>query len=182
MTAPQLYDSRPSRRPVSAGATEHHQNLPAMPPFDSDADTLADYIGPLTCFTPRRMQSTDVRVQLGFPLPSVDFSEDDIDLGELLVPNPLASYLYRASGWSMILAGIADGAILVVDRSLDPADGDIVIATWEGCQPVCKVLRMLPDRVVLESRNPRHKAIEIPPGTELEVFCVRAVAHVLRRH
>lgn len=148
---------------------------------DLDADTLAEYIGPLTRFAPRRLPSTDARVQLGFPLPSLDFEEADLDLGELLVPKPQASYLYRASGWSMILAGIADGAILVVDRSLDPVDGNIVVASWEGCQPVCKVLRIYPDRIVLESRNPRHQAIEIAAGTELEVFCVRSVAHLLRK-
>lgn len=152
-----------------------------MDTLDLDADTLAEYIGPLTRFSPRQLPSTEARVQLGFPLPSLDFAEDDVDLGELLVPSPMSSYLYRASGWSMILAGIPDGAILVVDRSLTPADGDVVIATWEGCQPVCKVLRILPDRIVLESRNPHHKAIEIPPGTEVEVFCVRSVAQLLRR-
>lgn len=152
-----------------------------MHALDLDTDTLAEYLGPLTRFSPRRLPSTYARVQLGFPLPSLDFEEADLDLGELLVPNPLATFLYRASGWSMILAGIADGAILVVDRSLDPVDGNIVVASWEGCQPVCKVLRIYPDRIVLESRNPRHAAIEIPAGTELEVFCVRAVAQVLRK-
>lgn len=153
-----------------------------MHDLDLDADTLAIYLGPLAKFATRVLPSTGARVQLGFPLPTLDWAEEDLDLGELLVPNPLSSYLYRASGWSMILAGIADSAILVVDRSLEPSDGDVVVATWEGCQPVCKVLKVYPTHFVLESRNPHHKPIEIPVGTELEVFSVRSVAHVLRRH
>lgn len=153
-----------------------------MNQLDLNALTLADYLGPLSHFTPRRLPSSDAQVQLGFPLPTLDWSEEDLDLGELLVPNPGASYLYRASGWSMLLAGIPDGAILVVDRSLQPSDGDVVVATWEGCQPVCKVLRLYEGQFVLESRNPHHKPIEIPPDTELEAFVVRSVAQVLRRH
>lgn len=148
---------------------------------DPETNTLAMYVGPASASPePRLLPYTDARVAAGFPVPTVDFEQDDLDLGALLVPKPLASFLYKAAGNSMVLDGVLDGDFLLVDRSLDPVDGSLVIASWDGCQPVCKRLRLVGDRVILESRNPHHKAIELPAGTEVEVFCVRSVARIVR--
>lgn len=68
------------------------------------------------------------RARLGFPSPADDFMDDAIDLHRLLVRNPAATFLYRADGWSMNGAGVSDGDILVVDRSVTPLAGDLVIA------------------------------------------------------
>ena len=56
-----------------------------------------------------------------------------------------------------------------------------VVATLEGQAPICKRLRLEGDRIILESRNPHHKPIEVPEGVEVECFCVRSVARVVRR-
>ena len=150
--------------------------------LDLDSETYATYLGPyVRAAAPLILPYSEAPAEAGFPLPTLDYLDAEVDLGQLLVPNPLASYLYRASGWSMLLAGIIDGSILVVDRSVKPQENDVVIASWDGCQPVCKILRIHKDHISLESRNPHHKTIELPPGTEVEVFFVRAVAHVLRR-
>lgn len=53
----------------------------------------------------------------------------------------------------MILVGIRDGDILIVDRSVDVKDGDIVLAVWEGNQPTCKVLCIKPDHIERHSRD-----------------------------
>ena len=71
-------------------------------------------------------------VVAGFPSPAEQYMEPPLDLNELLVKRPAATYFVRVSGDSMIGAGINDGDILVVDRSLRPADGDIIIACVDG--------------------------------------------------
>jgi DNA polymerase V len=68
------------------------------------------------------------RVAAGFPSPAEDHIEDHMDLNTYLIKNPPATFLVRASGTSMINAGIHDNDLLVVDRSLEPIHGRIVIA------------------------------------------------------
>ena len=68
----------------------------------------------------------------GFPSPADDHIEDVVDLNELLVRNPPATFYVRAVGVSMIRVGIMDGDILVVDRSEKPCHGDIVVACLDG--------------------------------------------------
>ena len=79
-------------------------------------------------------------VVAGFPSPAEQYMEPPLDLNELLVKRPAATYFVRVSGDSMTGAGINDGDLLVVDRSLRPADGDIIIACVDGDFTV-KILR-----------------------------------------
>ncbi len=72
------------------------------------------------------------KISAGFPSPATDYEEDSIDLNKELIPHPSSIYLVRASGQSMIGAGIYDNDLLVVDRSLIPRDGSIVIAAVFG--------------------------------------------------
>ena len=71
-------------------------------------------------------------VVAGFPSPAEQYVEPPLDLNELLVKRPAATYFVRVAGDSMIGAGIQDGDLLVVDRSLRPADGDIIVASVDG--------------------------------------------------
>lgn len=121
------------------------------------------------------------RARLGFPSPADDFIDDGIDLHRLLVRNPAATFLYRADGWSMIDAGICDGDILVVDRSVRPLPGDLVIAVWDGNQPTCKVLKAFEQHIELHSANPDFPPIILPPGTDVEVFAVVGVVRQMQR-
>ena len=68
----------------------------------------------------------------GFPSPAEQYLEPPLDLNELLVKRPAATYFVRVEGDSMIGAGIRDKDLLVVDRSLTPANGDIIIASVDG--------------------------------------------------
>ena len=72
------------------------------------------------------------RVEAGFPSPADDFIERSLDLNEQLVTNPIATFFVRASGHSMDGAGIHDGDLLIVDRSMTPVHGSIVIAVIDG--------------------------------------------------
>ena len=72
------------------------------------------------------------RVEAGFPSPADDFIERSLDLNEQLVANPIATFFVRASGNSMNGAGIHDGDLLIVDRSVTPMHGMVVVAVIDG--------------------------------------------------
>jgi DNA polymerase V len=71
-------------------------------------------------------------VSAGFPSPADDYLENKLDLNQHLIKNPPATFFVRVTGDSMVDAGIYSGDILVVDRSLNPKDGNIVIAVING--------------------------------------------------
>ncbi len=147
-----------------------------------DTPTYARYLGPAGVDLPALpLPLGTARVRAGFPSPAEDFLDDSIDLNDYLVRNPAATFLYRAEGWSMIHAGICDGDVLIVDRSVRAIDGDVVIATWEGNQPVCKVLKIGSDHLELHSRNPHFPPIVLDAGTEAEIFAVVGVVRQVRR-
>ncbi|MDR1709120.1 MAG: S24 family peptidase [Candidatus Accumulibacter sp.] len=146
------------------------------------SETRAVFIGAATIDPPRlRLPVGLVPVALGFPSPAEDFQDDTIDLNEMLVRNPPATFLYRAEGWSMVEAGICDGDVLIVDRSVEPMDGDVVIAIWDGNAPVCKVLHVFDEHIELESRNPAVAKIVLKNGIDVEVFAVVGVVRQMRR-
>lgn len=122
-------------------------------------------------------------VAAGFPSPAEQYLEPPLDLNALLVKRPAATYFVRVEGDSMVGAGIRDGDLLVVDRSLSAGDGDIVIASVDG-EFTVKTLRVSGGarrRVVLEPANPAYPAIEMKGASELSVFgVVTSVIHRIR--
>lgn len=110
------------------------------------------------------------RVSAGFPSPAADYIESTLDLNELCVKNPAATYFVRVSGDSMMDAGINSGDILVVDRSLIAKHGDIVIASLNG-ELTCKQLQLQPV-VALVPCNPSYQPIEVSDGETLDIYGV----------
>lgn len=80
-------------------------------------------------------------VACGFPSPAQDYEQGPIDLTELLVEDAAATFLVRVSGTSMILAGIDDGDVVLVDRSKVPRAGDIVVAVLDGDFTIKRLIR-----------------------------------------
>ena len=125
-------------------------------------------------------------VVAGFPSPAEQYLEPPLDLNELLVKRPAATFFVRVEGDSMIGAGIRDKDLLVVDRSLTPANGDIIIAAVDG-EFTVKTLRVLGNRergignrvrYVLEPANPNYPNIEMERGNRLDCFgVVTSVIH-----
>lgn len=153
-----------------------------MPQPLPQPETLARPLGAVAIEPPPlALPLGGVRIRAGFPSPAEDFLDDWLDLNAHLIRNPAATYLYRAEGNSMLLAGICDGDILIVDRSVTPLNGDIVVATWDGNQPVCKVLVVGTTGIELHSRNPHHKPIVLPAEAEPEIFAVVGVARQMSR-
>ena len=97
-------------------------------------------------------------VAAGFPSPAEQYIESPLDLNELLVHRPAATFFVRAAGDSMTGAGIRPGDILVVDRSLEARDGSIVIACVDN-EFTVKYLRMDGGTVSLVPANRRYKPI-----------------------
>lgn len=86
----------------------------------------------LVCGHPLPLPWVEGRVPAGFPSPAADFAVKRHDLNDLLITHPHATFMWRASGHSMVDFGIFDGDILVCDRALEAKHGDIVIAEVDG--------------------------------------------------
>lgn len=110
-------------------------------------------------------------VQAGFPSPADDFSEGKLDLNALLVKHPQATFFVRVAGESMVDAGIHEGDILVVDKSLDPKPGKIVIAALDG-QLTVKRLQMRDGVMLLMPENPDYTPIEVNEDSEMVIWGV----------
>ena len=126
---------------------------------------------------------TTCKAVAGFPSPAEQYQEPPLDLNKLLVKRPAATFFAKVQGESMAGKGIHDGDLLVVDRSLRPASGDIIIACVDGDFTV-KTLRLGKREegkgkreegkgkreVWLEPANPKFPVIKLKPGQELDYF------------
>ena len=110
-------------------------------------------------------------IPAGWPSPSDDYIEGELDLQQLVVKNPPWTYFLRAMGHSMQGAGIYDGDILVVDRSLDAANNRIVIAAIDG-ELTIKRLHYRGKRIFLAPENPEYEEIEITGNPEAYIWGV----------
>ena len=110
-------------------------------------------------------------VSAGFPSPADDFLEKKLDLNEHLIQHPAATFFVRASGDSMIGAGIHSGDLLIVDRSLTPRTNHIVIAVLEG-ELTVKRLKKKGDRLFLCAENQAYKPIEVTEDNNFNVWGV----------
>ncbi len=107
----------------------------------------------------------------GFPSPADDYIETSLDLNELLIAHPSATFFVRVDGDSMINAGINDGDILIVDRALSPANNRIVVAALDGYLTV-KRLRIENERWFLQPENPSYDCIDIDEDTDFYIWGV----------
>src|SRR5699024_8144960 len=110
-------------------------------------------------------------VPAGFPSPSQDYSDTQIDLTKLLVRDELSTFIVRVSGDSMEGAGIYDGDELIVDRSIEPRDGHVVIAIVDGEMTV-KRLRVTEAGVVLQAENAAYPDVQVAELSELMIWGV----------
>ncbi len=112
----------------------------------------------------------------GFPSPAADYLEQSLSLDDLLVAHPAATFFARAQGRSMEGKGIFDGDTLIVDRSLKPSNGDVVMCLLDG-ELCIKTLVLSNDTTELHSANPPYTPITLRDGQTLDVWGV--VIHVI---
>ena len=118
-------------------------------------------------------------VSAGFPSPADDFLERPLDLADLLVSDPTATYAVRIRGDSMVGDGIYDGDIAVVDKGLEATHNDIIIARLNDAFTIKRLVQE-GDIVLLLPSNPRYQPLLITQETDFEVWgVVRGVVRVL---
>lgn len=153
----------------SAGAFQESTQLMRIPaPRQLEVIATILYHLPLYCS----------KVQAGFPSPADDYIERYLDLNTEYIQHPSATFLVTATGESMIDAGIFDGDVLLVDKSLEATDGSIVIAALNGELTVKRLSRQK-GRTQLIPANPKFPPIEITE--ELDVVIWGVVTLVLHR-
>lgn len=116
------------------------------------------------------------KVQAGFPSPATDYIEKTLDLNELCIKHPAATFFAVATGYSMIKIGIYPEDILIIDKSLEARDRDIVIAAYNGQFTVKRLIKA--PILQLMPENDEYEPIIIHEADEFEIFGV--VIHSIR--
>jgi DNA polymerase V len=111
------------------------------------------------------------RVPAGFPSPADDYVESRLDLNELLIQRREATYFLRVKGDSMQGAGIHPGDLIVVDRSINAQDGNVVVAEVDG-ELTIKRLRFSGGNPELHPENPAYAVMRFKEGQELRIWGV----------
>ncbi len=120
------------------------------------------------------------RISAGFPSPAADYMEKGLDLNEFLVDNPSSTFFVRVEGCSMTGAGINPDDILIVDRSIEPRNGSIVIAALDGEMTV-KRLSIRQGGIYLMPENSEFDTIKVEDGQDFNVWgVVTACVHPLK--
>ncbi|MDE5688253.1 MAG: translesion error-prone DNA polymerase V autoproteolytic subunit [Paramuribaculum sp.] len=122
--------------------------------------------------------SDERRLHIGFPSPANDFIKEHIDLNHLIVKHPASTFYARVEGSSMKGAGIGDGDLIVIDRSLDAADGDIAVCCLDG-KFILRRLRFAAGQHLLLCADPAViPSLEITAETDFSVWGV--VTHTIK--
>jgi DNA polymerase V len=126
---------------------------------------------PLTTLFHLKVPLVGQSVHAGFPSPADDFIEEMIDLNQVLVQNPTATFLWRVVGDCMVDVKIFPGDVVVVDRSLSPKHRSIVLAIIDG-EPTLKRLNRRGGVMVLHNENAKLPAYTIADGMEVSIWGV----------
>ena len=119
----------------------------------------------------------DEGVQAGFPSPAQDYLDQHIDLNRELIRHPASTFYARVRGDSMIDEGVSDGDILIVDRSIEPRNGDMAVCCLDG-DFTLKRIRIEPGCVWLVPANEEYDPILVTPDNSFEVWGV--VTHAIK--
>ena len=117
-------------------------------------------------------------ISAGFPSPADDFKEIRISLDKELVKNQESTFYARVSGDSMLGAGIDDGDLLVIDKSLSPENGKIAVCFIDGDFTVKRIVKEK-GKLYLKAENKKYKSIELSEESELIVWGI--VEYVIKK-
>lgn len=108
----------------------------------------------------------------GFPSPADDYVEQTLDPAQLIVTNPISTFMWRVSGHSMKDAGILDGGFVVVDRSLKARRGDVVVAIIDGQASVKRLCKDGQGRMTLQFANADMPSLVLDEASEASIWGV----------
>lgn len=137
----------------------------------------------LTFFHPDQNQKKSLylaqeKISAGFPSPADDFKELRISIDQEVVRNEEATFYARVSGESMQGAGLDDGDLLVIDRSIEPKNGKIAVCCIDG-EFTVKRLKVVEDGVFLIPENPKYQPIKVTEENELIIWGI--VTYVVKK-
>lgn len=124
------------------------------------------YLGP-----PRALPFFLNYVPASFPSPADDYEDGPLDLNELVIRHPAATFYVRVQGNSMTGTGIQDGDLLVVDRAVEPLNGHAVVAALDG-ELTVKCIHRAGGRLWLMASNDQYPPIEVTGEMELVIWGV----------
>ncbi|MEN9446080.1 MAG: mutasis [Bacteroidota bacterium] len=117
-------------------------------------------------------------ISAGFPSPAMDFMDVSIDLNQLMIKHPSATFFGRVQGTSMLDAGISDGDLLVIDRSLSPANNKIAVCFIDGEFTIKRIQKEV-DCCWLMPANEKYKPIKVTKDNDFLVWGI--VTHVIKK-
>ena len=137
----------------------------------------------LTFFLPNTENAKEIPfiaagIKAGFPSPAADFDETKISIDQLVIKNETATFYAKASGNSMTGAGIDDGDILVIDRSIEPTDNKIAVCFIDG-EFTVKRIKIEEDCVYLQAEKPKYKSIKVTEDNDLIIWGI--VTYVVKK-
>lgn len=126
-------------------------------------------------------------IHAGFPSPAQDYMNKSIDLNRELVSHPAATFYGRVVGDSMIDAGVSEGDILVIDRSLEPREGEMAVCFLDGEFALKYVSRHAPEgcrnssgnSLWLLPANPKYRPIEVTSCSDFTVWGI--VTYIIKK-
>ena len=124
------------------------------------------------------LQLFESRIQAGFPSPAQGAFADSVDLNHELINNPAATFCARVIGDSMIDSGIIEGDMLIIDRSLEPHDGDIAVCFIDGDFTVKRII-IKNDELSLVPANRKYPVIKVPKESNFIIWGV--VSHIIKK-
>ena len=116
-----------------------------------------------------KMPLFTMSVSAGIPVPTDNRIEKEIDLNEFLVEHPAATFFARVNGDSLSHYGIRNGDMMIVDTSVEPSDGKVVLAAMNG-ELTVKIYRVVAGDVYLEAQNNRFLPLKIEPYVEYNIL------------
>ena len=117
-------------------------------------------------------------IKAGFPSPAADFDGSRISIDQIVVKNQTATFYAKANGNSMIGAGIDDGDILVIDKSIEPQDGKIAVCFIDG-EFTVKRIKVQENSLLLLPENPLFEAIEVTQENDFIIWGI--VTYVVKK-
>jgi DNA polymerase V len=110
-------------------------------------------------------------VSAGFPSPAEDYTEQRIDLNSILIKNPSSTFYAKVNGNSMKDAGVYDGDIVIIDKSLTPGHDSLLVCFIDG-EFTLKKVRKVNDDLFLIPENPDFRPIKISPESDFRLWGV----------
>lgn len=121
----------------------------------------------------------NIGIKAGFPNPAINYKAESLDLNKYLVSSPATTFCATVDGDSLADAGVDDGDIIIIDKSLEPKDGDLAVCYIDGGFTL-KYIKVEKDVVMLIPANQKYTPIQITKDNEFLIWGI--VTYSIKKH